>query len=245
MLTVLILSSCQHIKSTSEISVVAQERAEPAHGKLELLTPDDSLVFEQIQLRFRVEDYQLGIRTPGERAKILANSQKGQHIHLIVDERPYMAKYDKEFALELEPGKHTILAFLSRSFHESIKNPEAFELREVVVGESGEALSSTISEPGIFFSRPKGKYVVDDVENTPILLDFYLANVDLGRGSRVKAIIDDNEFVLPEWKPYFIYGLDEGEHTISLELINTKGERIEGERTYSGKRKFEITKSSK
>lgn len=239
-LAVLIFQGCQPSSNKGEITVVAQEKSNNTSGSLELLTSLDSVVSTNLQLEFKVSDYQLGTVTRSDRSEILANSAKGQHIHLIIDNRPYMAKYQDSFSLELKPGNHTLLAFLSRSYHESIKTFQVYELREFVVGENTGTSSHSILEPSLFFSRPKGDYTIGQDGLTPILLDFYLVNTDLTDGKRIRAIIDNNEFILKEWKPYFIYGLGAGEHRISLELINEDGVRVAGERSFSEIRKFNI-----
>ena len=47
-------------------------------------------------------------------------------------------------------------------------------------------------------------------------------------GNKVKAIINNEEFLITDWAPYTISGLPSGENTISLELIDSKGTFIEG-----------------
>lgn len=245
MLTALVFHSCQHSSGDLPLKVIAQDRSGSINGNLELLTLNDSLTSEELLLKFKVDNYRLGAKTFGERSHLLANSKKGQHIHLIVDDQPYMAKYQDEFFLNLTPGKHVLLAFLSRSYHESVKDKKAFELREVFIGNDKSVSIKKIEEPSLFYSRPKGKYTLSDKEPAPILLDFYLVNTELNNETKVKATIDNHEFFLTEWKPYFIYGLEEGEHVISLELVDNLGQRINGESTYSGVRNFEIIKKQK
>ena len=45
---------------------------------------------------FDVANYELGVQTPNAEQLMCANSGKGQHIHLIVDNAPYIAKYESE-----------------------------------------------------------------------------------------------------------------------------------------------------
>ena len=46
---------------------------------------------------------------------------------------------------------------------------------------------------------------------------------------KVKAKIDGQEFTIDAWKAFFIKGLQCGEHTIILELIDKKGNLINGD----------------
>ena len=71
------------------------------------------------------DSYQLGLQTPDAPSKMCANSAQGQHIHLIVDDQPYAAKYEKSFEYGIADGEHHLLVFLSRSYHESIKTEAA------------------------------------------------------------------------------------------------------------------------
>ena len=67
---------------------------------------------------------------------------------------PYSAHYGPEFTKELDKQENVILAFLSRSYHESVKNPDAFFLDVFPV--DGEAPSFDKDAPHMFYSRPKG-----------------------------------------------------------------------------------------
>ena len=74
---------------------------------------------------FGVSNYELAVQTKDAEGKCCANSDKGQHIHLILNNAPYTAHYEKAFDRELENDYYVGLAFLSRSYHESIKNGSA------------------------------------------------------------------------------------------------------------------------
>ncbi len=178
------------------------------------------------QFAFVVENYELGAQTEGAGENGLANSGKGQHIHFIVDNSPYAAYYEPEFTHELEDGNHVILAFLSRSYHESVKNPSAFQVMNLKVGE-GEAEEADLSAPHMFYSRPKGTYKGADTDK--LMLDFYLVNVDLAPdGNKVRATVNGTEFTFDKWQPYIIEGLEKGEATIKLELLDAGGDIIPG-----------------
>ena len=59
-------------------------------------------------------------------------------------------------------------------------------------------------------------------------MDFYLVNTNISPlGNKVKATIQDTEFIIDEWAPYYIEGLPKGEISIKLELIDQMGELID------------------
>ena len=169
---------------------------------------------------FDINNYQLGDQTINNIESQLANSGKGQHIHFIVNNGPYSAHYTNNFNKKLNSDNNVILAFLSRSYHESVKNPNAFILTQI--GENKIDLNNEF----LFYSRPKGTYKGKDTEK--LLLDFYLINTAISpNGNKVKATINDIEFVITEWAPYYIQGLPKGEIKIKLELINSEGKLID------------------
>src|SRR6187551_2248747 len=71
--------------------------------------------------------YKLGEQTSDAPSKNCANSKEGQHLHLIVDQEPYVAKYESSFTHEIPDGDHYLLCFLSRSYHESLKTATAYK----------------------------------------------------------------------------------------------------------------------
>jgi len=173
------------------------------------------------QFNFEVDNYELGIQTDNKFKFKLANSAKGQHIHFIENNGPYSAHYTNKFQKKLKDGNNVILAFLSRSHHESVKNPNAYVFTQI-----GEGEKIDLEKQYLFYSRPKGTYTGEDTEK--LLLDFYLVNTSLSPdGNKVRVTIQDSEFLIYEWVPYIIEGLPKGEITIKLELLNSTGRLIE------------------
>ena len=173
------------------------------------------------EFNFEVDNYELEIQTENEFKFKLANSAKGQHIHFIVNNGPYSAHYTKKFEKKLKDGNNVILAFLSRSHHESVKNPNAYIFTQI-----GDGKKIDLEKQYLFYSRPKGTYTGSDTEK--LLLDFYLVNTSISaKGNKVRVTIQDTEFLVDEWAPYIIEGLPKGEITVKLELLNSYGELIE------------------
>jgi len=244
---VLILMSCKkqesQNKETENKEVNTEEKAE--ESKITLSKFEDSPKFEdakislneppvgaiseesgkaEVKFDFNVENYDLGVQTEGAGENGLANSGNGQHIHFILDNAPYSAHYEPSFSKEIEEGHHVLLAFLSRSYHESVKN--AFLVQPVTVGEP-EGDAPDLTAPHMFYSRPKGTYSGKDTEK--LLLDFFLVNTEISEtGNKVKATINGEEFTITEWVPYIIEGLDKGEVEIQLQLVDAEGNLIPG-----------------
>ena len=177
-----------------------------------------------VDFNFKVDNYNLGEQTPTAGENGLANSGGGQHIHFILNNQPYHAYYEPTVSKDIPVGNHVLLSFLSRSYHESVKN--AFLVTPLKVGEpEGEA--PDLSAPHMFYSRPKGTYSGKDTEN--LLLDFFLVNTEISEtGNKVLATIEGEEFEITEWAPYVIKGLGKGEITIRLQLVDQNGELIPG-----------------
>jgi len=198
---------------TAEIGVVS-----PADGSKVEAGP--------VKFDFAVTNYELATQTIDAETRGCANSAKGQHIHLILDNQPYFAHYENTFERELEPGHYIMLAFLSRSYHESVKNNSSYKVTQFTVGDVDEE-PADLSAPHMFYSRPKGTYKGKDTEK--VLLDFFLVNTTLSAdGNKVKATVNGQEFTIDSWQPYFLEGLPMGENTIKLELVDKDGNFIEG-----------------
>ena len=209
------LASCNSVEKIS----LTKLQGSPDYDKAKLTLKSFNETTNEFN--FEVDNYELGIQTENEFKFKLANSAKGQHIHFIVNNEPYSAHYTNKFQKKLKDGYNVILAFLSRSHHESVKNPNAY-----VITQAGEGEKIDLEKQYLFYSRPKGTYTGEDTEK--LLLDFYLVNTSLSSdGNKVRVTIQDSEFLIDEWTPYIIEGLPKGEISIKLELLNSTGKLIE------------------
>ncbi|MCB0589230.1 MAG: hypothetical protein KDD06_28345 [Phaeodactylibacter sp.] len=233
----MILSACQGGSSSQEQNQEQQE--EPMTEMKYSVTPFspsasypdakiESMSFTNGKFDFTLNDsdYQLGVQTPDAGQKMCANSAKGQHIHLIVDNEPYAAKYESSFDYEIPDGDHFILAFLSRSYHESIKTEGAHVAIKAAVKGNSITESKPITIPMLFYSRPKGTYT-GKAETEKVMLDFYLVNAKLGDEYKVKAEINGEEHMIDSWQPYYVEGLPMGENTIKLTLVDSEGNTVD------------------
>ncbi|MGM0580587.1 MAG: phosphopeptide-binding protein [Bacteroidota bacterium] len=216
-------------ENVSSISLTPVESPEFDDSMLEMLSPMENEIIEDgegVKFSYNVKNYELATQTIDADVKNCANSPKGQHIHLILNNEPYSAHYEAEFTKDLEEGHYVALSFLSRSYHESVKSYGAANIRQFTVGEkpTGQQIAD-LSDPHMFYSRPKGTYTGKDADK--VLLDFYLLNTELSEtGNKVRATINGEEFMIDKWQPFFIEGAEMGEMSIKLELLDAKGELI-------------------
>ena len=236
----LILGSCKNntAKSTedSEQEEAAQEQEMEKKYTLTAFSPSPAFPEAQLTLEayqngkfdFTVtsETYTLGNQTEDAPQKMCANSDKGQHIHLIVDTDPYAAKYEADFDYEIPDGEKNILAFISRSYHESIKTATSYVALKATVENNSITSQENITEEMLFYSRPKGIYT--GKKNTEkVMLDFFLVNSELGENRKVRADINGEAHIIDQWVPYYIEGLPIGKNSITLNLIDGEGNLIE------------------
>ena len=125
-------------------------------------------------------------------------------------------------------GVHHLVAFLSRSYHESVKNDNSVVVRKLEVGADAEdSIGLDMEAPTLIYSRPKGEYSGADTEN--LMLDFFVLNTTLSEdGNKVRATVNGEEFMITEWAPQVINGLPMGEVSIKLELLDGEGNLIPG-----------------
>lgn len=208
-------------KNSNQITITRVEGS-VAYENAKLSLKESQITESGHLFSFDLENYNLGVQSPNTFDYQLANSAKGQHIHFIINNGPYYAKYTTEFVHEKwdqTSDNNVVLAFLSRSYHESVKNKNAYFLTQI----GGEVSNKKdLSKELLFYSRPKGVYKGTDTER--VLLDFYLVNTSLApNGNKVRVTIQDTEFLIDEWAPYYIEGLPKGEISIKLELIDSNG----------------------
>ncbi|WP_405609552.1 hypothetical protein [Polaribacter sp. Asnod1-A03] len=245
-LSVTFLISCKKSKKETPKEINTQTDSISKKPKISLIPLTDSPSYSDAKLNldtpktinfnegddfsfnFQLENYTLGDQTNSPNTEKLANSNKGQHIHFILDNQPYSAHYESNIKKEIPIGTHHLVAFLSRSYHESVKNDNSMVVRKLVVGKTAtDSLGIDIDAPTLIYSRPKGTYAGKDTES--ILLDFFVLNTELSEtGNKVIAIINDEEFTMTEWIPHVINGLEMGEVTIKLKLVDAEGNLIPG-----------------
>ena len=207
-----------------------------AKARFSNIKDGDVLEDKNVSVVVDVENYELGIQTETERASEIANSAKGQHAHIILDNDPYFADYEAGVPFDigtLDEGAHTILVFPSRSYHESVKSEGSVDIINFYIGKKEGKFMLDKSKPTIIYSRPKGKYEGKDAEM--IMLDFYLINAELGQDYKAKYTIRKNvpdaqeyTITMTQWNPAFVRGLNSGEYILTLQLLDKDGNLVDG-----------------
>jgi hypothetical protein len=187
----------------------------------------------KVSFNFNVKNYELKNQTADAGSKQCNNSDKGQHIHFILDNKPYVALYEPKHEVVLANNtEHYLLVFLSRSYHESLKNKGAAAVYHFRVDDKGKLQKMDVPKtPMVFYSRPKGDYLGKDTEN--LLFDFYVWNTKLSPdGNKVKAHIAgdgvDTTITVTDWKSMFLKNMPMGKPSITLTLVDKDGNKIDG-----------------
>ena len=211
------------------VQVVASERAaiEGAAPTLRIRAPHNDQVIRRgdVMLNVQLRNWTLA-------------PDPGNHVHVIVDNEPYIAVRDVSHPLdltelvrdnlhhELAPGSHVVRVFPSRPTHESVKQGAPFAMVVFHVGQRTDGFEFDDDAPLLTYSRPKGCYLAGE----RVLLDFYLSNVDAlsDDGFRVRYSVDDVSGEITEWAPHYIENLQPGSHTIDLTLLGADGSPAAG-----------------
>ncbi len=165
------------------------------------------------------------------------------HVHLILDNRPYKAIYDTKQPVKLSEltggealseGRHVLVAFPSRANHESVKTKGALSIVTFWVGKKGDAKDDPTKKPMLIYSRPKGEYKGEMANH--VLIDFYLANVTLAEGKEHVNVsvtgpgIDKALEAKVEkfGTPLYLDNLHNGSYEVKTELVDGSNKLIEG-----------------
>ncbi len=210
------------------VRVVAGERTpvEGGNPQVRILAPRNGqrLASGPVSLRLQVRNWEL-------------QPEPGQHVHVIVDNEPYIAVRDvrqplnlselvqRELGHELAEGTHVVRVFPSRAHHESIKTQGAFATVMFHYVSPTPNFTFDARAPLLTYSRPKGCNPVGE----RILLDFFVSNVELAAdGARVHYEIGRARGDITSWVPHYIEGLRAGAHSVHLTLVGADGTPIAG-----------------
>jgi len=222
------------VRPTPEPDNVITTITFPKEGQVVYGTP--------IELQFQLQGFPVGVNSDFDRAKELFNEQEGQSLRVFIDNYPPLDIYNsftdsldqnnlffnftlnKKIPYRLDRGMHVIRAFPVRSFGESLKRLGNFADRIFYLGARKNNLKAYLHKPFLTYNEPLES--VRYRANRPILLDFYLTNIQLSKdGYKVKVEINGDVIrILTMWIPYYIYGLERGKHTIRLQLLDEKNQ---------------------
>lgn len=210
------------VASLSALIPLAHSAQLPPKPSLEIVSPRMGATVEgpDVPVTFILKNYEVYFDS---------TRGKGQHLHFILDNQPYVPLYSAKpyTAKGLAPGTHTIRMFPSREWHESIKNSGAFAMVTFNVGKADGQNTPNPKKPLLTYSRPKGEYVGQAADS--IMVDFWLKKAKLGKGDyQVRLTVDGTPETLLDWEPIWKTGLAMGEHRFKLELLDKAGQPVPG-----------------
>jgi hypothetical protein len=236
--------------SINAVSIIPVEPTpEPNHVNIRIAYPQDLSYGKAnpVMVQVRLEGFALGTNSSFPRARQIANSDRGQSMHVIIDNKPYfpvtntgidpfdevgdyfVESYKFAIPFDLEEGVHTLRIYCARSFGESLKNTSNFDYIYFFVGKkTDENKGVNLDGPLLTYNEPSMRFFYE--VGQPILLDFFISNCELSKdGYKVKVVIDGTtEETLTNWQPYYIYGLKRGTHKINLILLDPLDEEVGG-----------------
>lgn len=209
--------------------------------------PEQVVKKNPVYLQFRIDGFSLASSSSQfARSQDLPITDMGQTVHVIIDEHPYFpvngpaiepfeesgyyynTSYKIELPFTLKEGMHIIRMFPARSYGESLKGDNAFQVGVFYVGENKPTIKVDLSKPFLTYNEPSDQFEYE--EGRPVLLDFLISNCELTRdGYKVKLTVDEKfNRMLTSWQPYYIYGLPKGVHKIRLELMDRANQGVPG-----------------
>jgi hypothetical protein len=217
-------------KQFSEVSppVVIQElrqTLEVYQPQVTIITPKSNEVLQdnKVTASFQVKDLPI-FKDP--------ELQLGPHLHVILDNQPYIPVYDLNQPLvlpDLSPGTHTLRVFASRPWHESFKNEGAYAQATFHIFTKTDDNNPDPNLPLLTYSRPQSSYGAE-----PILLDFYLTNAPLHLVAqentkdefsdwRIRCTINGESFIFDRWQAVYLKGFKPGQNWVKLEFLDNQG----------------------
>ena len=196
--------------------------------------PEVEIVAPQAEQTFNRTDIE--VRLNVENLPIFKDDtlQLGNHLNLVVDNEPLQPIYSIQEPIiikNLSPGTHTIRVFAVRPWGESFKNEKAYAQTTFNVLTETNDNRPKPGVPLLTYNSPTGTYGAE-----PLLLDFYLTNAPLHaiaqnnpnlKDWRIKATVNGTSFILEDWQPIYLTGLEPKENWIQLELVDETGNSIE------------------
>lgn len=195
--------------------------------QVKILTPQADQTLSQTELEIKLEVKELPI-FKDDRLGL------GNHINLIIDNEPLQEIYSLEEPIlikGLAPGTHVLKAFAVSPWGESFKNEGAYS--QITFSILTETIENRLQPdtPLLTYNSPTGIIGAE-----PFLLDYYLTNVSLSKSTEnnqdstavsVRATVNGTSFILQDWQPRYLKGLEVGDNWVQLELIDVEGKKIE------------------
>lgn len=166
----------------------------------------------------------------------------GPHLHLILDDNPYIS-YEKSVEpysfTNVHPGAHALRVFLTKPSGESYKNPEAFAIVNFYVQQNTEAPLFDLQKPILTVNLPHTGYYKGWVGDR-IEFDFLLKNIRLSEdGYHIHYILDGLPYDVYKYEPVFWDNARRiGTHHLTVQLLDGENKPVTGNPYLTVKRSF-------
>ncbi|MGH1339667.1 MAG: hypothetical protein ACRBFS_26345 [Aureispira sp.] len=226
----LILGSCFLVACTTDLppaSMVQVLDCAPRENPNDYLQVSlQNYTYTQGKMMFTPQNIRLGGQTPLLPTRKTSRTNKGLQLHVSVNNQQHQLSNENIFDYPLEDGKYDLFAFITDSYEEAIKTPNAILGRHIEISKGTLAGSRPIEQVALVYNLPIGTHEINETDS--ILLDFVLYSTQLEeKGNYVSFVINQQAPIrLDKWQPYYLTGLSEGEHNITMTLNNAAGKPI-------------------
>ena len=167
---------------------------------------------------------------------------EGSYIQYILDGVPYKPVTDpKEQPLlkslaegdkALAEGEHVLAIYVARKNHELVKHADALLVRRFFVRKKTAGGWRYSDDPLMVLGPPQGTF--EGVAAQQITVDFFVLNTSLGeKGNSISMTLtgpgldeEGKRRYVTSWVPYMVWAPSDGEYTLTLELVDAKGELV-------------------
>ena len=181
----------------------------------------------------------------------LRNVADGEHTLRVFPSRPWHESYKNQGAFQIvkftvknggsdasKPATTNAGQQMSNANANSAPASEGKDMQNSTAG----AIDAT--KPLLTYSRPKGEYKAAEAD--PIMIDFWLANVQLkgdGGTHRIRYSVDGGAAqYIDKWAPIWLSGWTAGKHSIKLELVDEDGNVVDNGGYNSTTREITVVK---
>lgn len=198
----------------------------PRFSEAKLLLLSDNIRFSPGSnvLEFKIENFTLGAVT-ADQEKFYQNDVLAVQNMVIINNKKLIKQNTETSAqVDLSMGENKIYVFLNRSFNVGLKNPESSLFFKVNIDDKGSSFESLLPDSILYVTQPRGSYIGPNAEK--VIFDFMLHNVKLEKGYYVSLNINDIEFKIDFYAPFWIEGLGYGRHKIAVYLKDNEDKII-------------------
>lgn len=171
-------------------------------------------------LEFKIENFTLGAVTVDQEKFYQNDVLAVQNMVIINNNKLVKQNTESSANVDLSMGENKIFVFLNRSFNVGLKNPESSLFFKVNIDDKGSSFESLLPDSILYVTQPRGSYIGPNTQK--VIFDFMLHNIKLDNGYYVSLNINDIEFKIDFYAPFWIEGLDYGRHKIAVYLKNSE-----------------------